>query len=145
MSISHRPAYVEANPHLRHNYRDAQCAMFGAARAAGSRTDDAHRDAMLDGINAALNRRGARRLISRTQLRIDEMNAITLAITSGYFGPNWEWSHDWMLFIQTVQILPGLRMVSVFPEPRDGIRAREIVLRHNIMHTIRPTALSPLR
>ena len=140
MSISHRPSFIEAHPELQPTYREVQCAMFGAIATADISRD---RDIQLDGINNALNRRGARRLISRTQLRIDEMQAITLAIQSGFFGPNWEWLASGFLFIQTIQ-LPAVRMVSVCLESRDGERAREIVTRHNIMHAIRPTAISPL-
>lgn len=136
MAISHRPAFTQAHPELRHAHRDAQCALFGAARNADLPTDESGRDAMLDGINNALNRCGARRLISRTQLNIEEMQAVTIAIENGAFGTNWEWNHGWFLFIS----VRTMRLSTVRAEPRDGARAREIVARHQSVHAMRATA-----
>ena len=118
-SILHRPAFVEAHPELKEAHRAAQRAFFAAANRAGLQTDEAHKDAALDGINDALNRKGSRRLISRKQLKIEEMEALTVAIEAGLFTDNWVWGHDFMLYIRTATV----RVASVHFEPLSSERA----------------------
>lgn len=124
-SISHRPAFVEAHPELKQAHRAAQCALFGAAHRAGLSNDQTE---MLEGINEALNRKGARRLTSRRQLKIEEMNEITRAIEAGLFSSDWTWGHDFMLYIQTATIeIPAqrVRVSSTHHEPLNSERARQ--------------------
>lgn len=118
-SISHRPAFVEAHPELKATHRDAQCAFFGAANAAGLSQD---KDAALEGINDALNRKGSRRLISRKQLKIEEMQALTVAIEAGLFSPDWTWGHEFMLYIRTANV----RVSVTHFEPINSERARQL-------------------
>ena len=118
-SISHRPAFVEAHPELQAQHRAAQRALFGAANRAGLPTDEAAKDAMIDGINDALNRKGSRRLISRKQLKIEEMEALTFAIESGLFSQGWIWGHEFMVYIQTQTV----RVATVHFEPLSSERA----------------------
>ena len=145
-TISHRPAFVEAHPELKDLHREAQSAMFGAAHAMGLPTDARAKDVMLDAINEALNRKGSRRLISRKQLKIEEMESITGAIEAGLFSPDWTWGHDFMIYIRTATITAAIqtdvvrmRFSTVHLEPLSTERAKRIG------QPIRPTVLSPLR
>lgn len=103
-SISHRPAFVEAHPELKDLHREAQCAMFGAAHTAGLPIAPEHKDHMIEGINNAMARRGSRRLISRKQLRIEEMEAVTAAIEAGLFGADWTWNEDFAITVRTITV-----------------------------------------
>ena len=102
--IETRPAFVEAHPHLRDAHLNAQRAMFGSARQAGLPTTDAHRDQMIEGINAALGYRGSRRLVSRRQMNVDEMHCIAVALDAGLFGPDWTWSEEFTITVRPVQL-----------------------------------------
>jgi hypothetical protein len=82
---AYRPAFVEAFPLDLNAHRAAQKAMFGAARAAGLPTTEAHKAAMIGAINQLLGLR----LESRKQLTVQEMECITVAIESGAFLENW--------------------------------------------------------
>lgn len=77
-----RPAFVEAFPVDLASHRDAQKAMFGAAREAGL---DTKGDEMIEGINALLGLH----LSSRRQLTVDEMHVVTVAIEGGAFRSDW--------------------------------------------------------
>lgn len=77
-----RPAYVVAFPVDLASHREAQKGMFGAAREAGL---DTKTDAMIEGINALLGLH----LSSRTQLTVDEMHVVTVAIEAGVFRADW--------------------------------------------------------
>jgi len=99
--IATRPAFVEACPELQAQHRAAQCALFGAARRADLPTSEPFKDAMLYGINAALNFRGSRRLISRRQMSVAEMQAVTVGIEAGLFSEDWTWGNDFTLSIST--------------------------------------------
>ena len=102
-SIATRPAFVEANPTATAAaaHRNAQRAMFGAAREARLSTD---RDDQLEGINAALGLRGGNRLVSRRQMSVEEMQAITVAIEAGFFSYDWTWGNDFSLSITRRQV-----------------------------------------
>ena len=105
--IATRPAFVDANPTDRAAHRAAQRAMFGAANRAGLGTSDAHRDAMIDGVNAAFGLRGSQRIVSRRQMTVSEQQAIAVAIEAGLFGPDWIWSADFTISrceVQTVTL-----------------------------------------
>ncbi len=82
---AYRPAFVEAFPFDLSAHRDAQRALFGAARNAGLLTNDAHRATMIGAINQLLGLR----LESRRQLTVQEMQAVTVAIDAGAFLPGW--------------------------------------------------------
>ena len=103
-TIQHRPAFVEAHPELKADHREAQSAMFGAAHNAGLPLGPEAKDAMIDGINKALGRRGSRYLISRKQLRIEEMNAITEAIENGLFGADWTWNEAFTITVRSATV-----------------------------------------
>ena len=145
-SISHRPAFVEAHPELQDLHREAQCALFGAAHAMSLPTDEAHKDIMLDAINEAFNRKGSRRLISRKQLKIEEMEALTCAIEAGLFSPDWTWGHDFMIYIRTATVTAAIptdvvrmRFSSTHLESLQSESARQW------SQSVRPTMVSPLR
>ena len=124
-SISHRPAFVEAHPELKDLHLKAQRAMFGAARNAGLSNDQTE---MLEGINEAFNRKGARRLTSRRQLKIEEMNEITRAVEAGLFSADWTWGHDFMIYVETATIeIPAqtVRVSRAHHEPLTSARARQ--------------------
>ena len=124
-SISHRPAFVEANPELKEAHRAAQNAMFAAIAAAGLTRD---KDAQLEGVNAAFNRIGSRRLISRKQLKIEEMEALTAAIDAGLFSEDFTWGHDFMIYVRTATVvIPAqtVRLSSTHFEPLKSERARQ--------------------
>lgn len=138
-SIQHRPAFVEANPELKEAHRAAQCELFAAIDRSGLSRD---KDLQLEGINAALNRIGSRRLISRKQLKIEEMNALIPAIDAGLFSQDWTWGHDFMIYVRTATVqIPAMtvRMSSVHFEPLKSQSARQW------SQPIRPTMTSPLR
>lgn len=100
-NLTTRPAFIQANPHLTDAHRTAQRAMFGAARTAHLSTTDAFKDAMIDGINDALGLRGSRRLISRRQMTVAEMQAVTVAIEAGLFSEDWVWGHEFTVSVTT--------------------------------------------
>lgn len=99
--IQTRPVFVEANPHLKDAHLRAQRAMFGAARLANLPTKDEAKDDMIEGINAAFNYRGSQRLISRKQMTIEEMRAVTVAIEAGLFSDDWTWGYDFGITVST--------------------------------------------
>lgn len=99
-----RPAFVQANPHLRDAHRVAQCQMFAAARTAGLPTTEAYRDLMLDGINSALGLRGSQRLVSRRQMTIEEMHAISVALDVQLFGEGWKWSEEFSVTVRPMTV-----------------------------------------
>lgn len=101
-SIQHRPAFVEAHPELKAQHRAAQSAMFDAAHHAGLPLGLKAKDDMIEGVNNALGRKGSRRLISRKQMRIEEMTAITEAIENGLFGTDWTWNEAFTVTVCTV-------------------------------------------
>lgn len=93
-----RPAFVEVNPELQAQHRAAQRAMFAAANFAEMSRD---RDDQLEGINDAFGYRGASRLISRRQMTIEEMRAVTVAIEAGLFSDDWVWGNDFGITVST--------------------------------------------
>jgi len=112
-----RPAFVEANPHLRNAHVAAQRSMFASANANGLSTRPEARDAMIDAVNNALGLRGSKRLISRRQMTIDEMHAIAVAIDAGLFGSDWTWGEDFDITVRPVV------MNVVHFEPRNSSHA----------------------
>lgn len=81
-----RRGWVEANARIfgaKELHRDAQCAMFGAAKEVG--LDASNRDAMIGGINQLLGVHAT----SRTELTPLEMRVVTLALEEGCFARNW--------------------------------------------------------
>lgn len=108
-----RPAFVEAHPELCAAHRDAQKAMFGAARAAGLSYS---RDLQLRGMNEALGLRGSARITSRRELTITEMRAVTVAIEGGMFSDDWTWGQDFSISIRTRTV----EIEEVHFEPRAG-------------------------
>ena len=103
-TIQHRPAFVEAHPELKTQHREAQSAMFGAAHNAGLPLGPQAKDDMIEGINNALGRRGSRRLISRKQMRIEEMEAVTAAIEAGLFSSDWTWNEEFTITVRQVTV-----------------------------------------
>jgi hypothetical protein len=81
-----RPHFADTFPIEKEAHRTAQRQMFGAARTAGLPTDERNKEAMLRGINQFLGLR----IESRTQLTVQEMNAVTVGIDSGAFLPGWK-------------------------------------------------------
>lgn len=80
-----RPAFIEAQPELKASHRAAQKHLFGVAAKAGLSRD---KEEMLLGINALFGSA----LTSRTQMTVDEMEAVTTAIEAGAFRRGWELS-----------------------------------------------------
>lgn len=78
-----RPAFVEAQPQLKDAHRHAQRHLFGTAARAGLSRD---KDEMLSVINALLGSA----FTSRTQMTVDEMEAVSTAIEAGGFKSGWE-------------------------------------------------------
>ena len=120
-----RPAFVEANPVRKDAHRAAQKAMFKAANMAGLSTRDEARDEMLDGINDALGLRGSKRLISRRQMTVEEMQIVAVAIDAGLFSPDWTWGNEF-----TAQITTISKTVVHF-EPRNSNRRAFIAPLHD--------------
>lgn len=118
--VATRAAYVVANPFEKAAHRAAQSAMFGAAKRAGLGTGPAHKDAMIDGINAAFGLRGSQRIISRTQMTVDEQRAIAFAIESGLFGEDWIWGVDFKISRCEVQEVIQTRTVLHFAPINDA-------------------------
>ncbi len=118
--IATRAPYVAANPFEKAAHRAAQKSMFGAANAAGLGTGPAHKDAMIDGINSAFGLRGSQRIISRTQMTVDEQRAIAAAIESGLFGEDWIWSVDFKISRCEVQEVTQIRTVLHFAPINDA-------------------------
>ncbi len=116
-----RPAYVEAHPAQSAAHLAAQRAMFGAARNAGLSRD---RDDQLEGINAALGFRGGNRLISRRQMTIAEMQAVTVGIEAGFFSEDFTWGNDFSLTISTRMVeVTEVHFAPVAPVTGDDARA----------------------
>ena len=114
--IETRPAYVVAHPQHKAAHRAAQRAMFGAANRAGLPTSEPFRDLMLDGLNDALGLRGSRRLISRRQMTVEEMQAVAVAIEADLFSADWKWNHDFAISITPYV----LRVFAVHIAPKGG-------------------------
>ncbi len=114
-TIATRPAFVEARPELLDEHRQAQKAMFGAARRADLCTSEPFKDAMIDGINEALGLHGSRRLISRTQMTVAEMQAVRVAIEAGLFSSDWTWGNEFTISVTTETV--RVEVVHITPTP----------------------------
>lgn len=77
-----RPAFIQAQPHLKTAHDAARKHFFGVAGKAGLSRD---KDETLAGINALFGSA----LTSRTQLTVDEFEAVTVAIEAGAFRRDW--------------------------------------------------------
>lgn len=118
--IATRARYVAANPIDKSAHRAAQKAMFGAANRFGLGTGPAHKDAMIDGINAAFGLKGSQRIISRTQMTVDEQRAIAAAVESGLFDGDWNWGVDFKISRCEVQEFTQTRTVLHFAPVSDA-------------------------
>ena len=109
-SIPHRPAFVEAHPSLQPLHHRAKSALFAAIERAGLSCD---RDLQLEGFNAAFHRKGARRLISHEQLKVEELEVLTSAVEAGLFAADWSWNHPFMIFLQTATVEATVELPSL--------------------------------